>query len=965
MFSTGWASEGRLFFCGQSILECGLDFSNSAEAMHSAHIRLCDDALRAALFQPSEAVASSTASFGKASANLKKQHWAPLSVCRTEAFPHDACPDDHIGPIWGPHKQSSNVSVFAAVATAPRTASNEEEIRPWRLDGHLHDIQALKEALAEVTSLNQKLQILNRSAWVNAAFGNVNKASVPPSTIISLALETLDDYEVYLLKCLVAAGQEHVLQGSPLWLSQLGKLGNSPQNRAARHVVLGVNGSMNTQQMERESVSDGKAGSAQGTLNATGHMANGSARNVVKQGHPTSNEHSHIETLKSMLKLLAKTLHRIEAFYNSIGGIIGYQATALELIKRTEIGEALTLRQCNGSSRHGGATTRFSAPVGPDLSKDKDYALQAAAWGLQALPEMGEIYPLGGAGDRLGLVDEVTGDCLPVAMLPYCGRTLLEGLIRDLQAREFLHFKIYGKQEVTPVAIMTSAAKKNHELVTRLCESKGWFGRAKSNFFLFEQPLIPAVAAEDGHWLISEPLELILKPGGHGVIWKLAFDRGVFDWFYKKGRKAAIVRQISNPIAATDVTLLALTGVGHQHNKKFGFASCERKVGAAEGVNVLVEKNTKSGWEYSVTCIEYTEFNKLGIPDVPVSPGSMQAQYPANTNVLYVDLPSVEKIASSQSSRSLPGMILNLKKPIVYKDYLGVTHSTYAGRVECTMQNVADLLFNKFTSRLMSSQHDCLDTFCVYNQRRKVTSSAKRQRKPTDFSLHQTPDGSFLDVTRNAHELLTSCKIDMPEMESIECYLEFGPPFIALLHPAIGPLWSIVQQKICGGCIKRGSELQLEIAEISWQDVQLDGSLLVLAENIVGSMNECEDGEKILLYGKGCGRCQLQRVHIQNEGVDWKSKDNVYWQHKVSRLESVKIILHGNSEFEAQDVTLQGSHTFEVPNGFRMKVTESSNGIVCVLHPLSTEAMASGSWHWQYTLQNGGHVHVNMESMEN
>ena len=54
-------------------------------------------------------------------------------------------------------------------------------------------------------------------------------------------------------------------------------------------------------------------------------------------------------------------------------------------------------------------------------------------WIFQSLPEMGEIYPLGGAGDRLGLVDEVTGESLPVAMLPYCGRTLLEGLIRDLQ----------------------------------------------------------------------------------------------------------------------------------------------------------------------------------------------------------------------------------------------------------------------------------------------------------------------------------------------------------------------------------------------------------------------------------------------------------------------------------------------------------------------------------------------------
>ena len=32
---------------------------------------------------------------------------------------------------------------------------------------------------------------------------------------------------------------------------------------------------------------------------------------------------------------------------------------------------------------------------------------------------------------------------------------------------------------------------------------------------------------------------------------------------------------------------------------------------------------------------------------------------------------------------------------------------------------------------------DELDTFVIYNERRKVTSSAKRRRKPTDTSLHQ------------------------------------------------------------------------------------------------------------------------------------------------------------------------------------------------------------------------------------
>lgn len=54
------------------------------------------------------------------------------------------------------------------------------------------------------------------------------------------------------------------------------------------------------------------------------------------------------------------------------------------------------------------------------------------------MPNLGEIYPLGGSADRLGLVDPDTGECLPAAMLPYCGRTLLEGLVRDLQVHGLL-----------------------------------------------------------------------------------------------------------------------------------------------------------------------------------------------------------------------------------------------------------------------------------------------------------------------------------------------------------------------------------------------------------------------------------------------------------------------------------------------------------------------------------------------
>lgn len=54
--------------------------------------------------------------------------------------------------------------------------------------------------------------------------------------------------------------------------------------------------------------------------------------------------------------------------------------------------------------------------------------------------------------------------------------------------------------------------------------------------------------------------------------------------------------------------------------QKLGFASCERNPGATEGINVLVEKKNHDGkWEYGISCIEYTEFDKFGISNGPIS----------------------------------------------------------------------------------------------------------------------------------------------------------------------------------------------------------------------------------------------------------------------------------------------------------------------------------------------------------
>ena len=62
--------------------------------------------------------------------------------------------------------------------------------------------------------------------------------------------------------------------------------------------------------------------------------------------------------------------------------------------------------------------------------------------------------------------------------------------------------------------------------------------------FVNFRPLVPAVSAEDGQWLVTRPFIPVCKPGGHGVIWKLAYDKGIFQWFRDHGRKGATVWQV-------------------------------------------------------------------------------------------------------------------------------------------------------------------------------------------------------------------------------------------------------------------------------------------------------------------------------------------------------------------------------------------------------------------------------------
>ena len=318
---------------------------------------------------------------------------------------------------------------------------------------------------------------------------------------------------------------------------------------------------------------------------------------------------------------------------------------------------------------------------------------------------------------------------------------------------------------------MTSDAKGNHERVAELCAASCWFARGEANFTLFRQPMVPMVREGDGKWLVPRSCAPLMKPGGHGVIWKLMLDSGVFGWFKARGREAALLRQISNPLAGTDDTMLALAGEGlEKEGRAFGFASCERKVGASEGCNVVVEKTLPDGqgFSYCVSNIEYTEFDRLGIQDVCAASAAGRGDretsaFPANTNILYIGLDAIERKVRQGANNGylgahiiLPGMLINLSKTTTYIDEdTGREVAEKAGRLECTMQNIADSLGQVYPSP--QGEHADLDTCLIYNGRSKVTSSAKKKRREgvvTDAALRQTPDGSFLDLVRNGREIL-------------------------------------------------------------------------------------------------------------------------------------------------------------------------------------------------------------------
>lgn len=624
--------------------------------------------------------------------------------------------------------------------------------------------------------------------------------------------------------------------------------------------------------------------------------------------------------LKNIEKFLDDLLE-IDQFYHEIGGLIGYHLTILRFLQ-TPISKKTDLPE-----------RKLFPPSFIKISDDESVR-KMVLWGIEHLPEISELYPLGGAADRLHLQDPVSKAELPAAKLHFGGKTLLEWLIQDLQAKEYLYFKLHGKEIITPIAMMTSHEKNNYSHIMAICEENGWFGRPKESIKLFLQPLVPTITHE-GKWCMKEPLQPLLKPSGHGAIWKLAKDFGILQWLKKKKRKKALIRQINNPIAGIDLGLLAFTGYGMHHDQNFGFASCARETGAAEGINVLVEKKTDEGYSYNLSNIEYCDFERFGIVDDPKQ--GKYSPFSSNTNILFADLKAVEKAAKKSP---FPGVLINLKE-IRFPGPKGMKEEKVA-RLESTMQNIADEFVETYPKALPKKNRKLRKTFITFNERHRTISTAKKVYFPGKPNL-ETPERCFYDLLKNAYELLLLSGFSLPALPTLDAYLQDGPSFIFRYHPALGPLFSVIRQKLNGGKIHLRSEMVLDLSELFIENLDLQGSLIVQAKHPTGHI----DNSGLLHSSNQSGKCYLKNVRMINSGIEMQGP---YWKN-ISRKESVTILLQDNAEFIAENVTLQGNHLFEVEAGTQLRVFEKGGKILRKIKSLSAP-----TWFWKYEVQKDSSI---------
>lgn len=540
---------------------------------------------------------------------------------------------------------------------------------------------------------------------------------------------------------------------------------------------------------------------------------------------------------------LIDRLQKLENLYEKQGGCLGYH---------------LEFSKClNQKKKYN--FEKFSSCSFLELSSLSQQEISFHVFlGIQTLLETGLCLLAGGRAERF--FDSSSERSM--ASLKFFKKSLLERVLEDIEGLEILYEKFFHRSLTIPLIIMVSSSISLEDSCFIEIKKKD---RYLNGFLkILVQSDFPVISSE-GLFLLDNG-ELITLPGGHGMLWREAYQQGYFQYFKNLGIKHILIRQINNPLAGLDKNLLLLLGISCAENKSFGVISCPKDVRYSEGSWVKVsDKETSAHIN-----VEYVDF--------PYLDSRLLEKAPANTNILYFNL---EKNWETLSQLPVFEPILNMKT-FVTKN-CAKEKQLVGGRLECLIQD--------FTKFLKDATDENPSVLILNSSRETVISSIK---KPLKESCLETPEKAFFDYTNCSRKLLELCHIILPERRSWKNFLTLGPEFIFEYQPSLGPIYALIQKKIFQGNFFEHSVIELNITDVFFRNISVSGHFIVSSSF--------------------SGKCFLKNVKIENQGSFFENPKES-WKGELCTTECLKISLDEGSKIYAENVLLQGNLHIDVPKG--------------------------------------------------
>lgn len=235
------------------------------------------------------------------------------------------CRDPH---SQGHHRPSH---VPLALSTFPFTqspASDATSTEKWRLDDEILELRGLQSQLLACKKMKEKIATLDSNKRVRGVFGGSGRSGVYVKPAVALASRDLDEVGLYSLKCLVAIGQEHLLD-SPWGLrdayavqekSSLRQVSRSPSS-SVKEALTRVGNIIESWERHQ-----GKFWQSMSALSMPWTKTLQYLSSEDQASCDTNELWSEYDTesrLLESLHVLIAVLARLENFYDSIGGIVG------------------------------------------------------------------------------------------------------------------------------------------------------------------------------------------------------------------------------------------------------------------------------------------------------------------------------------------------------------------------------------------------------------------------------------------------------------------------------------------------------------------------------------------------------------------------------------------------------------------------------------------------------------------